>query len=253
MELLKEERTYTGSIMNLEEQKKHIVGSSSATKPSSINMTKFGWTGHALKWTWLFEGKINRKPDKIIIYRNWSKKIWYHWLGNSTIVINKYRMEITLRSRKHAQTERSSGVIRMIYANWGKADKIAREFSQFAQIAIKPIESDHPADIQHAHLVMTTKALNPILKPMSEVKDSVGLLFDNSHPNLPEFTGEKSVEGAQGAEWFFTKFPAIVQYQVEMDKRYAQNIEKHLAVLESMDKGIKELTEAVKKSKEAKP
>jgi hypothetical protein len=209
---------------------------------TNINATKVRYTAHHLKWSWKINGTTKRIPNKLVKLGRglgWERKIYY--FNGATIIINLYTLELWLKSRYYNPTRKASGTIRMIYANWNKADKIAREFSEFAQIAITPIRSEHPADIQHAHLVMTTKELNPILKPMSEVKDKVGLTFDKSHPNLPEFTGEKSVEGAQGAEWFFTKFPAIVQYQVEMDKRYAENLELHLKVLEEIREAIKRL------------
>lgn len=222
--------------------------------PTSIGIIKVRYTAHHLKWSWQYANTTNRVPIKSVRYRGWSKYI--HSFKGKTIVLNYSPkkelniMELWLKSRYYNPTRKASGVIRMIYANWSKADLIARQFSEFAQIAIKPIHTAHPADIEHAHLVMTTKALNPILKPMSEVKDDVGLIFDQSHPNLPEFTGEKSVEGAQGAEWFFTKFPLVVQKQIEMDERYAKNLELHLSVLTEMKDKLGELGEAIRKLKE---
>ena len=215
--------------------------------PTSEEVVKIRYTAHALKWSWKITGSTARKPIRTIHMRNWDKR-FYAWKG-AKIVLNQQTLEIFLRSRYYNPSRRASSVMRLIGANWSKADRIAREFSEYAQIAMRPIQSDHPFDIQHAHLVMTTKELNPILKPMSKVKDKVGLIFDKSHPGQPEFTGEKSVEGARGAEWFFTKFPDIVQHQIEMDDRFAKNLERHLAVLEKMDQRLDDLGRAFKKKK----
>lgn len=209
--------------------------------PSSEQLAKIRVSGHHLKWEFRIEGQTFRTPKKRVKMRNWNKDIYY-WKG-ATIVLNPRTMEVWLKSRPYKPTMRSSGVLRMIGANWAKADLIAREFSEFAEIAITPVKTAHPLDISKAHLVITSKEFNSILKPMSAIKDEVGLHFDKSHPNLPEFVGPKSVEGAQGAEWFFTKFPAIVQYQIEMDRRFAENLELHLSVLKEIRDAIKELRE----------
>jgi len=210
--------------------------------PTSDTRILIRISGHALRWIWKLEGTTTRTPKKQINMRGWIKRI-YEFEG-ATLILNKLTFELWLRSRPYKPSKKLSGTERMIYANWNKADLIARHFSEFAQIALKPMETEHPANIDHAHLVMTTKALNPILKPMSEVKDEVGLGFDKSHPNHPEFMGRKSVEGARGAEWFFVEFPK--EHKVVMEamlgfEEYNKNIKLHLEVLREMRDALKRL------------
>ena len=209
--------------------------------PSSVTRVLVRFSGHALRWVWSIEGNTNRTPKKIVRMRGWEKRI-YEFKG-ATIILNKSTFELWLRSRPYKTVER------MIYSNWNKADIISREFRIFARIGLKPIQTEHPANIKNAHLVMTNKKLNPILKPMSEVKDEVGLLFDKSHKDFPEMTGRMSAEGARGAEWFFIEFPKIVQYQVEMDTRYARNLELHLSTLVEMKDTLKKIKEALEVKK----
>jgi hypothetical protein len=204
--------------------------------------TKVRFSGHHLKWSWFYTGITNRVPEKKIAYRGWYKLIYR--FKSKTIVLNyspkkeNNIMEVWLRSKPY------KNVAKLIYSNWSKADLIAREFSEFAQIGIKPIHTPHPADIDKAHLVATTKEYNPILKPMSEIKDNVGLLFDKSHKEYPEVTGPKSAEGALGAEWFFTKFPlehrVILQALVGFEE-YNRNIKLHLEVLREIKEALKRL------------
>lgn len=214
--------------------------------PTSEESIKIRFTAHHMKWAWKITGSTNRTPIKVVRMKNWNKKI-YAWKG-ATIVLNLNTLEIWLRSRYYNPTKRASGVMRLIYSNWSKADLFAREFSEFAQIALKSIKSVHPTDIQHAHLVMTTKALNPILKPMSKVKDDVGLIFDKSHPSQPEFTGEKSVEGAHGAEWFFTKFPSNFAEFTATIFEYKEQLKLHLEVERNTLETLKEIRNSIKKA-----
>jgi hypothetical protein len=211
-------------------------GKSIYFSPTTEHTIKIRFSGHHLKWIWSVEGTTTRKPDKVVKMRNWSKYI-YSWKGTK-VVLNPQTFELWMRSRPYKSVEK------MIYANWSKADLLAREFSQFAQISLHPIKTEHPADIAKAHLVLTTKQLNPILKPMSEVKDDVGLLFDKSHKDYPELSGKKSVEGAKGAEWFFTQFPqqhAVILEALSGFKEYNRNIKLHLKVLQEIREALKEM------------
>lgn len=217
--------------------------------PTSDTLIKVRFTGHHLKWSWQVIGTTKRAPSKTVKMRHWNKYI-YSFKG-ATIVLNPNTFELWLRSRHYKPTKNASGVARMIYANWSKADRLSREFSEFAQIALQPIHTEHPADIEKAHLVMTTKELNPILKPLSEVKDEVGLIFDKSHPGKPEFTGEKSVEGAQGAEWFFTKFPNQFGEFTRSIMEYSDQLQLHLEVERETLKTMKTIRKSLERKKRA--
>lgn len=206
--------------------------------PTRERLVEIRYTGHHLMWSWKITGNTARKPVKTVRMKNWLKRI-YDWNGTK-IVLNPNTLELWLRSRYYNPTRKASSVMRMVGANWSKADKAAREFSTFAQIAVLPNKSEHPFDIQHAHLVMTTKEFNPILEPMSKIKDDVGLQFDKSHPGQPEFVGKKSVEGAAGAEWFFTKFPEDMRALTESNKAFAQNLELHMEVLREIRDAVKQ-------------
>ncbi len=137
------------------------------------NPTAVRFSGHHLKWTWTLEGTTYRKPDKAIKLgkgTGWIRKIYY--FKGATVIINPRILEVWLKSRPYKSVER------MIAANWNRADLTARAFSLYAQIAIRSIKTEHPDNIVKAHLVMTTNTLNPVLKPMSEVNDEVGLKYD---------------------------------------------------------------------------
>lgn len=213
----------------------------------SINHTKFRISGHRLKWSWHVEGTTNRSPDKRIKVgkgKGWFKNI-YHWHG-ATIVLNPYTMEIWMKSRPYKTVER------MVSAKWSKADLIAREFSEYAQIAITPIESEHPQDIQAAHLVVETKPVSALLEPYKDRPDSrrIGLEFDKSHRNRAELTGQESVEGGMGLDWLLLDFPQqhrMVVQALSGFERYNANIEKHLEVLDSMDKTLKQIQKGLRK------
>ena len=199
------------------------------------------FSAHRLKWIWRVTGKTARKPDKTIEMRNWKKAI-YHW-GGATIVLNPQTLEVWLKSRPYKNPTK------MIYANWNKADRIAREFSKWAQLGIKAIESEHPSGVAAAHLVAETKRLNPYLKPQEGKAPLIGLTFDKSHLNKPEFTGSHSVEGAQGADWLFLSFPdrfKLVENALGGFQEYNRNIQLHLEVLGEMSATMKEIRKALK-------
>jgi len=172
-------------------------------------------SAHSLRWTWTFKGKTERKPDKLRRMRNWTGKIYY--FKRCTVILNVNTMELYTRSRPYTSTNR------MISANWSKADLTARQFSEFAQIAITPIHSEHPMDIAGAHLVINEKHINKRLLPgkantserrrfigknepyQSAVR--VGAIEDGSHPGKVELVGKESVEGGLGLDWLLLTHP----------------------------------------------
>jgi hypothetical protein len=156
------------------------------------------FSGHAMRWVWRIDGKTARKPDKLIKMRNWEKRV-YSWQGVASIVLNPRTLEIWMHARAQKNPER------MIYRAWARADAAARDFSKFAQIGLMGLASTHPADVQAAHLVLDTHALDAFLVPQMELPTSrrIGLGRDFSHDLKPEMTGKESVEGALGADWVF--------------------------------------------------
>ena len=194
------------------------------TFPSPIK-----WNAHSAVWKWNFEGKTERVPDKLIKLKNWNKNIYY-WKG-ATIVMNVSTLEVWVRTRTYTNP------IRMIYKAWSRADLTAREFSTSAQIAIKPLLSEHPSDIHKAHIVLRTKKLNKYLKPQADKQTSerTGLHYDLSHPDLPEFIGQESVEGVFGADWVFLALPKEWQ---ELKHAIAITQAKHDLTAKALNKVI---------------
>ena len=214
--------------------------------PTSVEPTKSAKvSAHAIRWFWIYKGTTNRKPTRSAKMRGWEKKI-YHWQG-ATIVLNVNRMEIFMRSRPYKTTEK------MIYANWNKADKMARRFSEFAQIAITPIKSDHPADVISAHLVINNKEVNKKLLPKNDKRKfigknepyqsavRVGAIEDGSHPGKVELVGKESVEGGLGMDWLLLDYPRVVRQSLEMNEKFSKNLELHLQVLQEIRDAIKRL------------
>ena len=188
-------------------------------------------------WQYAYVGETQRKPERISRLRGWSKRIYHH--GNATIVLNVRTMEVWVKHKKGASKQ-------VIYGAWSRADKAARAFSEFAQIAIQPIKTDRPADIANAHLVLQTKEYNQYLKPIAQTPQTrlTGLLFDKSHPGKPEFTGPRSAEGAVGFDWMMTVAPAkIIRIEGGMAgfEEYNRNIKLHLKVLRKMEKTLKKI------------
>lgn len=206
-------------------------------------------SAHSLRWTWNFTGNTNRKPDKERRMRNWTGKIYY--FKRCTVILNVNTMELYTRSRPYTSTNR------MISANWSKADLIARQFSEFAQIAITPIHSEHPMDIASAHLVINEKRINKRLLPgkantserrtfigknepyQSAVR--VGAIEDGSHPGKVEMVGHESVEGGLGLDWLLLDYPSVVRQSLEMNEKFSKNLELHLKVLQEIRDAVRRL------------
>ena len=217
------------------------------TKPKTAGVRI---SAHALRWTWKISGTTSRKPDVINKMKNWTRKI-YNWEGTK-IILNTRTLEIYMRSRAYKNPQK------MIYANWDKADRISRSFSTWARIGLIPIESDHPADCQGAHLVLETKDLNPYLKPQADLPSSsrIGLTYDKSHPGQPELEGPESIEGSFGADYIFLDFPKEFKQLRASQKNteilmagfseYNRNIQLHLAVLREMSETMKAIRENLK-------
>lgn len=198
-------------------------------------------SAHSLRWTWKYTGQTMRKPTNTAKMRGWVKR--FYDFGGFTIALNPKTMEIWTESRPY------KNVRNMISANWSKTELAAREFSKFAQIAITPVLSDHPLDIQTAHLVIEDRLFSQLLKPFADSEGSkrIGLTFDKSHPNKAELTGKESVEGGIGMDWFFLQFPhehrAIVSMLSGFDE-YNKNIKLHLSVLTKMSKTLDKIARA---------
>lgn len=223
-------------------------------------------SAHSLRWTWNYSGRTCRKPDKMRRMRGWKGKIYYH--SGCTVILNVKTMELYTRSRPYKNTEK------MIYANWGKADRVAREFSKFAEIAIQPIHSEHPGDLQKAHLVVNNKDINKRLLPGRADSPErrkfigkdvpypsakrVGAIEDGSHPGKVELTGQESAEGGIGLDWLLLEYPKLLKENTEANNHFSKNLELHLAVLQELrdtnkasGAAIQELRDAVKELKEA--
>jgi hypothetical protein len=191
--------------------------------------TPHKWSLHAGCWKYAFEGTTNRKPDTFVQYRGWSKRI-YHF-GKATIVINKRIVEVWVRHKAGISDK-------LIYAAYLKADKAARDFAEFARIAITPIHTPHPSGIANAHLVLKTRAYNEQLKPIAgtEQTERTGLIFDKSHPNMPELTGEYSAHGAIGFDWVCLVLPKAfneLRAQIELLKEENKMLAEALSEIAS--------------------
>jgi hypothetical protein len=229
-----------GASLNVESQKQDLTSTTVGSRMSA----------HAVKWIWRYKGTTTRKPSKQAKMRGWMKRI-YHW-KNCTIVLNVHTMEIFTRSRPYRTTER------MLYANWNKADKIAREFSEFAQIAIFPIKTAHPADITAAHLVINNRQVNQNLLPKEDKRKfigkneaypsakRVGAIEDGSHPGKVELVGQESAEGGLGMDWLLLDYPSVVRQSLEMNAKFSKNLELHLQVLKDMQETLKAIKEVKK-------
>jgi hypothetical protein len=236
--MVEKQKLTLGSVTDV--GKNTLSGVSANDKLTSTSViTSSRISAHSIKWIWEYEGKTNRRPDRRARMRGWNKDIYY-W-GGATIVLNPKRMEVYMRSRPYKDTEK------MIYYNWDRADVIAREFSRHAQIAIRPIPSEHPADVHKAHLVVNKKDINAHLLPMvgkgtphaSAIR--VGALEDGSHRRKVEFTGPESVEGGFGLDWLLLEYPTVVRQSLDMNARFSKNLELHLKVLKDMRKTLKEI------------
>lgn len=196
-------------------------------------------SAHRLRWTWGFTGTTSRRPDGERRMRGWTGNI-YNWHG-AKVILNVKTMEIYMKSRPYKDTKR------MIYANWDKADRYARAFSEWARIAIRPIHSEHPGDLQSAHLVINRKAINRELLPGTAKSPErrrfvgadepylsakrVGAVEDGSHPGKVELKGRESAEGGLGLDWLLLEHPKAHD---TLDAR----LEKMVIVLESLTDAV---------------
>jgi hypothetical protein len=232
MNMIEKQKNNTTSDSVVENNTTHEEGEK---HEQSITSVASRMSAHAIKWIWTFKGTTTRKPDKSAKMRGWVKRVYY-W-GGSTIVLNVNTMEIFTRSRAYSSTPK------MIYANWSKADKLAREFSEFAQIAITPVKTNHPADVISAHLVINNKEINGKLLPKDDKRKfigknepyptaiKVGAIEDGSHTGKVELVGKQSVEGGFGMDWLLLDYPRIVKQSLEMNEKFSKNLELHLSVL----------------------
>ena len=223
----------------VERKNAHVEGKTqndSDLSRGSDTPTKIRISGHRLRWIWRAKGSTSRKPDRTVRMKGWTKFI-YRWGEGATIVLNPRTMEIWMRSKPYKNPTR------MIYANWGKADRIAREWSAWAQVPIEPIKTDHPADLDKAHMVIETDKLNPILKPEVGKPTSarVGLVFDKSHKDRPELTGRESAEGAIGLDWLLLDFAKEFRQSQLWMREYNENIKLHLEVLREIRDAMRRL------------
>ena len=228
----------------------HVEAQNNQLTSTNVKPTKSARiSAHSLKWTWEYKGKTQRKPDKLRIMRGWTGGV-YHWQA-CTIILNVRTMELYTHSRPYKDTTK------MVYANWNKADLIARQFSEFAQIAITPIHSEHPADLRQAHLVVNNKAINKRLLPGTADSEErrtfigknepypsavrVGAIEDGSHPGKVELDGKESVEGGMGLDWLLLDYPSVVRQSLEMNEKFSKNLELHLEVLREIRDAVKRL------------
>jgi hypothetical protein len=216
---------------NLPNEKKPI-------KPLTLGSVKPDkWTLHAGLWQYTYSNNTTRKPDYISRMRGWTARYWA--FAGAKIILKPKVMDVWVKHKKGASKQ-------VIYGAWSRADKAARAFSDFAQIAIQPVKTDRPADIANAHLVLQTKDYNQYLKPIAQTPQThlTGLLFDKSHPNKPEFVGQRSAEGALGFDWMMTVAPAkIIRIEGGMAgfEEYNRNIKLHLKVLKKMEKALEKI------------
>jgi len=158
---------------------------------------------HRLKWCFKMEGIPQRSPTKEVKMRsNWVRRYWNGY-KKVNIVANRHVLEVWVKVGK-----RKSAKIALSEA-WNKVDLARREFSQWQKIALTPVKTTHPLDLERGHFVLEDKKLEKYLKNEAGKPTSgkIGLIFDKSHANKHEFTGEYSAEGAVGADYIFLHLP----------------------------------------------
>lgn len=215
-----------------------------------VNMTMCARiSAHSMRWTWIYDGATKRRPDSIRRMRGWNGYV-YHWEG-CAVILNVRTLELYLHSRPYKSTEK------MMSATWSKADRIAREFSRWAEVAITPIESGHPLGVQAAHLVINQKRINrPLLpgradsperrmfigknRPYADARRT-GAIEDGSHPGKVEMVGQESVEGGIGLDWLLLDYPGVVRQSLEMNTRFSRNLELHLKVLQEIRDAVRRM------------
>ncbi len=215
-------RDFPSEVENLQN---YIKSSRSSEKPLRVL-----FSGHRLRWVWLKDGDTMRRPEHEVKMKNWkTPKKTYSWENGASVVVNARTLEIWMRSRPYKNP------VRMIYANWSKADLLARKFSTWAGIGLMALASEHPADCQAAHLVLESKLLNPFLRPQAGLETSrrIGLVFDHSHKDKPEFTGQESIEGVFGADYMFREFPQEWRMHAKTDAEKWGELEAALGQVHS--------------------
>lgn len=160
-------------------------------------------SAHKLLWSFKMEGIPQRSPTKEVKMRsNWTKRIWKNYKGVN-IVANRRTLEVWVAVGKQ------NGAEKTISEAWNRADLARRAFSNWQKIALTPINTAHPLDLERGHFVLEDKKLEKYLKNEAgkPTSQKIGLVFDKSHANKPEFTGQESAEGAIGADYLFTQYP----------------------------------------------
>lgn len=160
------------------------------------------YSAHSLQWKYRLIGKPQRTPDKIVQMKNWKRRFWK--LKGVKLIANLHTLEAWVKTGKHTNPEKA------INTAWLKVHKTLIYFLDWQRIAIEPIKTNAPANLSRAHMVLETKELNPYLRPQEGQPgtERVGLVFDKSHKNKPEFIGQQAAEGMIGADWVFLRLPA---------------------------------------------
>jgi len=189
-------------------------------------------SGHSLRWCWIIAGETFRKPHKIVRLYHWNKRI-YNWKGVK-VVLNMKQAEFWLDSRSYETTEQ------LLYENWARADLLAREFSEWARIGLKPVYSE-AADCQGAHLTFEKKRINEPLLPLLDgpgragaipyEPEGVGLHETRSHPDKAQLDGKFSIPGMKGAEWLYLQFRREWQEKLTTDAERWQGQEAAIGLL----------------------
>ena len=164
------------------------------------------WRGHHLLWKFNLIGERPQRGEfKTVHLRGWHKRIWR--FKGCEIVANLRNIEVWV------QTGTKKNARFLIADAWERARKTIMEFAQWQQILIAPIHSDKLGDQHAAHLVLEERKLYDPLKAHANRPEAekVGMHTDGSHPGKIEFNGERSAEGAAGADYIFLKLPGKIQ------------------------------------------
>ena len=183
-------------------------------KPPTI----FKWSGHHIRWSWYLDGTPKRVPKKEIVMKGgWTRRYWD--FKGASVIANVNVITFWVATRKYKNPER------MLYDAWARTDLIAREFSTWQKVAIRPIKTEHPADAQQAHIVLEDKQLSAQLAPFANQPSAreIGMVYDDeSHRKRIEFKGNDAIEGSFGADYVFKYFPQefkALKAEIEAQKR----------------------------------
>ena len=184
------------------------------------------WSAHALLWEWALDGTPKRAPTKTNPMRGgWLQRVWE--ADGITIIsyTRKLQVWITARKRKNAE--------RMIFEAWNKADLAAREFSRWQEVGLKPLNSERPAGLQSAHLVIENPELQAPLNKHAFRPESAraGLIFDGSHGYKPELTGKESAEAGLGFDYLTLNFPLEWRERLQIDAERWRELEGAVGLL----------------------